>query len=301
MSRTLMGQPGAPRHERLFYARHRAIGRYGVRVFTPQAMDRPHWHGHIEANFLIGGRLYYDFAGSEVEIPEKSLALFWAGLPHQVTEVRRTANNEPLLTNIYIPLDAFLMMPNISELGIALLSGGVFAVPAEFCGAEMVAAWHRDYRSNDFERAEISRSEINTVLRRALHLGLEPLLARDKVTALEPKLNPWHLRHVVTMIGHITENLGKRLSNSDIAAATGLHENYALNLFSGTMGLPIQRFVLRMRLLQARAHLIEGNDSTSRIAAVSGFRSTSQFYHQFRTAFGMPPNELRRRFSRSPL
>ena len=84
-----------PATERHFYARQQAFGRFGMRLFEPQIMPAPHWHGHIEANFLQGAAMVYDVKGEELVIPENRMAVFWASVPHQLTEVHPTGESRP--------------------------------------------------------------------------------------------------------------------------------------------------------------------------------------------------------------
>ncbi len=81
---------------------------------------------------------------------------------------------------------------------------------------------------------------------------------------------------------------------ADIAQVIGLHPNYALNLFTSVMGIAMQKFVIRMRLIRARSLLFAGNISIANVAFESGFTSQSQFYEHFRAAYGMPPSAMRK-------
>jgi transcriptional regulator GlxA family with amidase domain len=59
------------------------------------------------------------------------------------------------------------------------------------------------------------------------------------------------------------------------------------------MRVPLRRFIIRMRLIRARALLFEGNLSIANVAFHSGFTSLSQFYAQFRVAYDLTPLEMR--------
>ena len=72
------------------------------------------------------------------------------------------------------------------------------------------------------------------------------------------------------MVRHILENLAEPLAAEDVARVVGLHPNYALNLFTSVMHVPIHKFVIRMRLIRARALLFEGNLSIENVAFQSG-------------------------------
>ena len=128
-------RPGlVPSHERHFYARNRAFGRFGMRIFEPLIMARPHWHGHIEANFAIDTTMIYEVDGQPLAVPPNRLVVFWAGIPHQLMQVQHhaatSASGLHRLCNIYLPLDAFLMMHHIAPLQVTLLGGGMIAPAA---------------------------------------------------------------------------------------------------------------------------------------------------------------------------
>lgn len=287
---------GVPAHERHFYAVTRAFGRFGMRVFEPTLMEAPHWHGHVEANFILGGSMVYDVDGAPVAVPEGRLLLFWAGVPHQLTELAPSDTAPMRLTNLYLPVDGFLHMNHVGQLQVRLLGGAMALLPADLAGPEVIARWYADYRSNDFERVEILKMELNALLRRALVGRVEWL--RDPVA--DPGegrvLSSGRVRHVVEMVRYILENLGEPMSNADVAGVTGLHQNYAMGLFSQTMRLPMKRFIIRMRMLRARAQLLESAAPVAAVAEASGIPSVSQFYAHFRAAYGMSPHALRSQY-----
>ncbi|EAR52979.1 regulator of melibiose operon [Oceanicola granulosus HTCC2516] len=292
---------GVPSHERHFYALSSAIGRFGMRLFVPTVMASPHWHGHVEGNFVTGARLVYDVDGDRVDVPENRLILFWAGLPHQLREVIPTGDAPPRLANIYLPLDSFLYMPHIARLQVSLLGGAMAALPEEACSAERIEGWYKDYRANEYERLEIMKMEFNALLRRAL-LDDVPYLRDGLVEMDEGRiLSSVHIQHVVAMVKHILEHLSEPLSNADVAAVTGFHQNYALSLFSRTMRMPMKRFIIRMRLLRARALLMGSSMAISQVVEQSGFTSTSQFYQHFKTAYGLSPHQMRARYTQMEL
>jgi transcriptional regulator GlxA family with amidase domain len=143
--------------------------------------------------------------------------------------------------------------------------------------------------------------ELNAMLRRALASGFERLRAPLADAEEGRTLSSVHIRHVVAMVRHILENLSEPLTNEDIAAVTWLHRNYAMALFSRTMRLPMKRFVIRMRLIRARALLMESSAAIATVADQSGFVSMSQFYQHFRAACGLSPRAMRMQYARMEL
>jgi AraC-like DNA-binding protein len=288
-----------PRPDRRFYAQTQAFGRFGIRWFDPQIMPEQHFHGHIELNWLSAGSMDYVIDGRLVAIPPERLVMFWAGIPHQTVGLDRGDGETARQCNVYLPLDSFLHMPNLGRLTETMMGGGMVALTPGTLGADTLMRWYQDYRSGDAERTDILKEEIGLMLRRAAVTGWDVLL--------EPwieSVGPAHrgaaspLRYVVSMVRHILEHLHQPLRAEDVAKVVGLHPNYALNLFTDVMRVPLHKFVVRMRLIRARALLFEGGLSIENVAFESGFASLSQFYAQFRTAYGLTPRQMRAQFSR---
>lgn len=290
-----------PSHERHFYSATRAFGRFGMRIFEPKLMTQPHWHGHIEANFAINFQMKYDVDGRQHEVPANRLVLFWAGIPHQLVAVTPITDDSPKLCNIYLPLDSFLMMNHIAPMQVALLGGAMIVLPEDLCSDDQVKRWYRDYRSGDFERAEVVKMEMNALFRRTALENLDYLLVPGHQIEGDRALSSAHIRHVIAMVRHVLENHDKPMRNSDVTEVTGLHENYALSLFSSVMRTPLKQFVIRMRLMRARALLVESSLAIATVAQASGFSSVSQFYAQFKAGYGLSPAAVREQYLRMEL
>ena len=269
-----------------------------MRIFEPAVMDAAHWHGHVEINLLRGGRMTYEVDGAPVAIPEGRLIVFWAGIPHRLTALASDGPEPPTLCNLYVPLDQFLTLPHLAPLQVALLGGGLAALPEALHHPDQMERWFADYRSGDTERLGTMRMELNALLRRGLIEGPHWLRPPLNERSDDRSLGAVHVRHVVAMVRHILENLTDPMTNADVTAVTGLHENYALAIFSRTMRMPMKRFIIRMRLIRARALLVESPLAISSVAEMSGFASLSQFYKHFRQAYDVAPHALRTRVGR---
>ncbi len=281
-----------PRPDRSFYASGKAFGRFGVRSFAPQIMPQPHSHGHIELNWLTRGTMDYVFDGGPVTVGPGRLVAFWAGIPHQTVALRDVGDGRQL--NIYLPMDAFLEMPQLGLLTETLMGGGVIQLTPDCIGVETLDRWHADYRSGNALRTDIVRSEIGTMFRRAAITGWDTLLPAWVERSGPRTRTGSPVRYVVRMVRHIVENIADPLSAEDIAKVVGLHPNYATNLFTKVMHISVQKFVTRMRLIRARSLLFDGSLSVANVAFQAGFASQTQFYEHFRKAYGMTPSQMRK-------
>jgi AraC-like DNA-binding protein len=282
-----------PRPDRNFYSSGKAFGRFGIRSFPPQIMAQPHSHGHIEFNWLTRGSMDYQFDGSPCTIGQDRLVAFWAGIPHQTMALHGTGDARQI--NIYLSMDAFLEMPQLGRLTETLMGGGVIQLTPDCIGLETLERWHADYRSGNSLRADIVRTEIGTMFRRAAITGWDVVLPAwvEEGTGTRTRTGS-PVRYVVRMVRHIIENIADPLSAESIADVVGLHPNYATNLFTKVMRISVQKFVIRMRLIRARSLLFDGSLSIANVAFQSGFVSQTQFYEHFRKAYGMTPSQMRK-------
>ena len=282
------------RPDRQFYANSNAFGRFGMRWFRPIVMGSSHNHGHIELNWLNTGHMDYEFDGRSVRVDSGHLVAFWAGIPHQTVQIDYGPDDDAQQCNIYLPLDAFLHIPHIETLHEEMMGGAVLGFRPDAVGVGTLRRWYEDYRSGDPERQDILKTEIATMLRRSTLIGWDTLMpAWIEPTSATPRQAP-PVRYVVAMVRYILENLAEPMSVEDVARVVGLHPNYALSLFTSVMRVPIRKFIIRMRLVRARALLFESNLSIANVAFQSGFNSLSQFYSHFRRGYGVTPLELRR-------
>jgi AraC-like DNA-binding protein len=76
-----------------------------------------------------------------------------------------------------------------------------------------------------------------------------------------------------------------------IAQTVGLSESRIAHLFKEQIGIPIRRYLLWLRLVQAIDHLFS-NASLTRAAHEAGFADSAHFTRTFRGMFGVTPSEL---------
>jgi AraC family transcriptional regulator, melibiose operon regulatory protein len=93
---------------------------------------------------------------------------------------------------------------------------------------------------------------------------------------------------------HIARHYQEPLTAGQIAAAAGLHPNYAMTLFRKAFGTTMTGFLIRHRISHAQRLLVTTDDPVIEIATAAGFQSLSRFNEAFKHACGCPPRAYRK-------
>lgn len=104
-------------------------------------------------------------------------------------------------------------------------------------------------------------------------------------------------RRGVELAETVKEALSKQIaattSLSDLAVYVGASPFHLARTFHQVVGLPIHKYLLRLRLNAALDRLADPSVRLSRVALDFGFSSASHFTTAFRNTFGSPPREWR--------
>jgi AraC-like DNA-binding protein len=252
----------------------------------PAVMRAAHQHDDLEINLVAeGGTMLYLFGGVPVEVGPGSVAAFWAAVPHQLV-----ANSVTRAHWVMVPFETFLAWGLPDSLGSRLLSGVPLVAPPSAALATdpaNFAQWAADLGGDEPERRQIAMLEVEARVRRlALATVGEPV---RRYSGSDPTL-----RQVIAMVRHIAEHYREPLTVADIAAAAGLHPNYAMPQFRRVMHTTVVDYLTRRRLAEARRLLITTDLPAAAVAAESGFGSVSRFYATFSSGCGVPPATFRR-------
>ncbi len=260
----------------------------GFTAFTgrPHVMEGPHRHDEIEVNYLFQGSVTYLFAGRLVTLKAQQLTLFWAALPHQIVRMQPRTR----MAWVLVPLTWLLRWELPSPFATPLLQGRVFsddASPPEVDEA-LLTRWAWDMSRRDEALRRIVALEVEARLRR---LALQPRRSRRSVES--PTLDDDRITHVQQMARHIAEHYREALAVQTVAAAAGLHPNYAMTLFRRTTGMSMVDYITRQRVAHAQRLLATTARPILEIALHSGFGSASRFYEAFGRACGKSPRAYR--------
>jgi AraC family transcriptional regulator, melibiose operon regulatory protein len=245
---------------------------------TTRATPLLHAHGDVECVYTgpQGARL--TLGGREHVLPASRFLAFWGGLPHQL----EMPPGSDLLT-LTIPLTMLLRWNLGAPLLQRLFLGECLVGEPAAADDERMRAWAGELLSDDPFARRTVELEVQARLRRlttAAGKGHRPLQIADQ--------------HLASMIHAINERFRDDVSIRDIAAAAGLHPNYAMTLFRRTIGVTVWQYITRLRLAEAQVLLVSTDRTVLDIAMDAGFGSLARFYAAFTREFGMAPGQYRR-------
>src|SRR5438270_2239211 len=96
---------------------------------------------------------------------------------------------------------------------------------------------------------------------------------------------------------YIEKHKAEELSLADVAKAAGASVFHFCKVFHKATGLKFTDYVARVRVEDARTHLLNPNLRISEIAYDVGFQSLTQFNRTFKRVFGQSPSDFRAHLS----
>jgi AraC-like DNA-binding protein len=240
------------------------------------AMARAHRHDDVELVLTLGGSAALEHAGARHELGPGTGAVFRAGLPHRLAD----HDDGTAVAWLTVPLVDVLAWSLPATFTAGLLRGDLVAFAAPPGLEVALATWQHEVTSSPALAAAV-RLEAHAWLLRAAALGdaSAPARADDAVT---------------TMAAFVSTHFREPLAVADVAAAVHLHASTAAAAFRREMGVTIGEYLAQCRVAEAQRLLISTQATTTQVAALAGFGSTSRFYARFARDTGMPPAAYRR-------
>jgi AraC family transcriptional regulator len=93
---------------------------------------------------------------------------------------------------------------------------------------------------------------------------------------------------------YLGSRLGERVTLDEVARAVYASPFHFARIFQQRTGIPVHRYLTRLRLRASLEHLADGADDLTTLALDLGFSSHSHFTDTFRREFGRSPSEIRR-------
>lgn len=260
----------------------------GFRVWLQgfDQMSNPHAHPDIEVNFLTHGSLKYFHAGKFYKLEPYQMAIFWAGLPHQVIECKSSTWG----IIITLPLAWFLQWNLVSRFRNSLMSGALVREQDNPSDRLLLASWLETFKDESALGKKIILLELEARLHRLSGL-------KNSSWKKDP-LGSSGNSQIERITQYITQHFCEDLSVEKIAAAVRLHPKYLMHVFKKQCSMSLWEYVLRLRISHAQRLLLTSDLKVLDIALEAGFGSLGSFYPAFRKyVSGIHPLQYRRQFA----
>lgn len=217
-------------------------------------------------------------------------------MPHKLTRLY----GRGIIYIMNIPLSYFLSLPVPEAMRRDILKGEVLFADDSFpVDLGNFKSWVMEYHNQDPVLQGIVQDDIGLNLRRLGHRGWQLASSNDSSIERRASAGSRALYHASNMVDFINKNYTSNLTLDQIAEQAGLQRNYAINVFTKVMGVPIKQYILRTRLQAAQYKLLKTEEKVSSIAFECGFGSLSRFYDVFNRHFGLSPQKFRQQLSGS--
>ncbi len=108
-------------------------------------------------------------------------------------------------------------------------------------------------------------------------------------TAVYPVEPPW----LADVLAHLDRNIDRPLAATDLAEAAGVAHSTLQAAFHKTFGTTAGKYILSVKMREAKRLVEEGRFSIKEIAAKTGFSSMNYFSRSYRNYYGRSPTKAR--------
>lgn len=263
-------------------------GQFRAMHRVPTVMLKSHWHMHLEIVYCAGTPLTYEFAGRNVELCTGQIIVFWAALPHRVSQ--SDSGGDVYVVNI--PLEsAFKWHFPTQQISKYLEGQAQVTTPPEHFGLSIFQQWLEDVNSGDPELMQIVQLELLSFIRR---LNYDASQTHDV-----SRTNGSTSRKFGDLMRKIIEKMqcedGADITVQSIADSLDMNPKYLTTTFKANTGVTLGAYIRRYKVAAARTLLLDTNMSTTQIAHEAGFGSLSQFYSVMKAETNLTPRQIRKR------
>lgn len=98
--------------------------------------------------------------------------------------------------------------------------------------------------------------------------------------------------HVTRIMRYIEENMGAKISLSEVGRAVGLTKEYTASLFKREVGKTVTEYINERKLLYAKEVILSGEIGLEKIAHNLGYENYTYFSRIFKKYYGYSPKQL---------
>ena len=144
----------------------------------------------------------------------------------------------------------------------------------------------------------IKYNEVSSILLKSLMLQILHQLYVDVKNPLSNGYIPSssHYFTLKKLVEYIQNNIQETLSLKELAKFSGLSPNYLHMLFTKTMKITINEYIIMLRLEKAKGCLVKTDSSISEIALECGFGNIPYFSYIFKRRVNFSPSQFRKKY-----
>ena len=110
----------------------------------------------------------------------------------------------------------------------------------------------------------------------------------------DPTASPGNRRHCARAKTYISENIHRRITVADVAAAVGVSKNYLTNVFSGSEGVPLMEYINRSKLSYMLVLIRRYGYTLQQAGRQVGFTDVNYISRIFKRYYGMTVTQYKR-------
>ena len=119
------------------------------------------------------------------------------------------------------------------------------------------------------------------------HIFIPPLgVVERESTNVYPVDPPW----LAKALSLVDDNLDRRIALADLAAAAGISQSALQNAIRKTFGMSANKYILSVKMREAKRLIDNGGYSVKELAARTGFSTQSYFTRAYTAFYGHPPS-----------
>ena len=187
-----------------------------IELRVPHSMSNYHWHGQVEVNIPFGDDVEYIINGEPIVLKDGHIGLFWASVPHRLTNPGKSRN----MGIINIPIHIFLSWPLNRELINQITHGAVLQSNASALVSEFeINRWEGETKKAEENRRQLATDEIGLMLKRICLDGWSSLLSGRSEIANQSGVSKHSQFYVSQMLEYIATHHDTALTVNQIGRA----------------------------------------------------------------------------------
>lgn len=189
-----------------------------IELRRPHDMPGYHWHGQVEVNIPFGGDVEYIINGSPIVLKDGHIGLFWASIPHRLTNPGNCHN----MGIINIPIHHFLSWPLNREFVNQITHGAVLHSDESSLVSEFeLKRWEDEMMHQAESRQQLAADEISLMLKRLCLTGWSQMLTNRKDKPTQNGVSKHSQFYVSQMLEYIATHHDTPLTVKQIADHVG--------------------------------------------------------------------------------